>query len=81
MTCEARTQLLNELSRAVSAYNRVVNQMINRNISPPELREQAEQAREACYTCRAALQEHERRHGCSIFQAGQQRVGPLKHIA
>jgi len=69
-----RTQLLNELSRAVAVYNRAVNQMMNRDSTPPELREQAAQAREECNACRAALLEHERDHGCSILVAGWQRV-------
>ncbi len=74
MGCETRTQLLNELSRAVAAYNRAVNQMIHREAGPPELREQAAQAREECNACRAALLEHERDHGCSILVAGWQPV-------
>jgi hypothetical protein len=66
MSCEARTLLLNELSSAVAAYNRAVNQMIHRSgLQPPAMRVEVTQAREVCDTCRAALLEHEREHGCA----------------
>jgi hypothetical protein len=75
-------QLLNELSRAVTAYNKAVNQMIHRDASPPELREQAAQAREECHAWRAALLEHERHHGCSILLADHQHttLSPLRTL-
>jgi hypothetical protein len=67
MNCLARTQLLNELSSAVEAYNSAVNRMINRDGSLPSvLREQVADARDECSAWRSALLEHEREHGCAI---------------
>jgi hypothetical protein len=65
MSCETRTQLLNELSSAVADYNRAVNRMIRRSgLQPPAMRAEVIQAREECDASRAALLEHEREHGC-----------------
>jgi len=65
MNCEVRARLLDELSFAVAEYNRAVNRMINQGKrADPILREMANQAREECAECRAALLEHEREHGC-----------------
>jgi hypothetical protein len=70
MNCEARIQLLNELSRAVAAYNQAVHRMVADEASLRfTLREQARLARENCNACRVALLEHEREHGCSIHFA------------
>jgi hypothetical protein len=61
MSREARTRLLNELSRAVAAYNHAVNQLINCNGSVrPALREQVRQTREECGALRATLLEQAR---------------------
>jgi hypothetical protein len=65
MSCETRAQLLNDLSSAVAAYNRAVNQMIHRSgLQPPAMRAEVTEAKEACDACRAALLDHEREHGC-----------------
>jgi hypothetical protein len=61
MNSEARTQLLNQLSRAVAAYNHALNRMIDcKGSLPPALCQQARQAREECHARRAALLEHAR---------------------
>jgi len=65
MSCEARAQLLNELSNAVAAYNRAVNRMIRHSgLHPPATRVEVTLARGECDACRAALLAHEREHGC-----------------
>jgi hypothetical protein len=70
MLCEARTQLLNELSRAVTAYNQAVGQLNTLDGSLPFLlREELRQVRAECHACRVALHQHEREHGCSLVLA------------
>jgi hypothetical protein len=65
MSCEARAQLLDELSSAVRAYTRAVNRMIRHSgLHPPATRVEVVQAREECDACRSALLAHERDHGC-----------------
>lgn len=70
MICEARTHLLNELSRAITAYNQAVTQLTQLSGSlPSTLREQIRQVRAECNACRLALHKHEREHGCSLVLA------------
>ena len=72
MKCEARTQLLNELSRAVAAYHQAVHDLINRNGSAPAaLFEQVRQMKAECSASREALLKHEVEHGCSLVLAAQ----------
>ncbi len=66
MNCHARTNLLNELSRALAAYSAAVNRINHDESFSFELAREVRKTRDEYSACRLLLVKHESEHGCSM---------------